>query len=122
MAKYKYVAQVDCKRGNTTTYKTLEFVADESNFSGTFILKDLNKVALRFVRNQNGGEIVGYSSVVVSGFSKRDLVQNNSYSNKSNNSYGKKKSLFSYHVLLIPFVLFGRILSILFSILTSLLR
>lgn len=121
MAKYRYVAQVDCKRGSTITSKNLEFIADENSFKGTSVIKDLNKVALRFVKNQNGGEITGYSNVTVRGYSQRELIDTNN-KNYSSKSYSKKKSLFSYNVFLIPFVFIWRVFKFLMSFLEKFLR
>jgi hypothetical protein len=121
MAKFRYVAQVDCIRGNTTNSKNLEFIADENNFKGTSVIKDLNKVALRFVKNQNGGEITGYSKIEIRGYSQREKIETNS-NNYNNRTKKLKKSLFSYNIFLIPFVLIGRILKFSFSFLDKFLR
>jgi hypothetical protein len=117
MAKYKYIAQVDCKRGNTISSKQLEFIADEKSFEGTSAIKDLNKVALRFVKSQNGGQISGYQKVEVRGYSKRQKIEANrnssSRSSSSSSSSSKKGGIFR---------IFVRIISKIFGLIDKLLR
>ena len=93
MGKYKYVAQVDCKRGNTTNSKQIEFIADEKSFEKTSVLKDLNKIALRFARNQNREELSGFQKLEVRGYTKLHNIENRSSSSSRRNSRNNKKGL-----------------------------
>ena len=74
MGKYLYVASVNCKRGNVSDYKNLEFEADEKNFSPHLDTKDKNKVALRLAKNQNGGDVVGYDKVEIESYSINGIL------------------------------------------------
>lgn len=113
MAKYLYVASVDCRKKNECHSKSLEFEADEKNFNGTSDIAKLNQVALRLVKNQNGGEIVGYDRIEIRGYSQKRKIENetNSYRTKTSSSK-TSKSLFSYDLVFIPFILIWRILKL----------
>ena len=117
MAKYLYVATINCKKGNDNHGKSLEFEADEKIFGTTTEMYKLNQVALRLAKNQNLGEVVGYDKVEIHGYSQlRKIADSNSQTYKTNSTTSVRsssKGLFSYHFLVIPFVLTYRILKFL---------
>lgn len=113
MAKYLYVATVDCRRKNECHSKFLEFEADERNFNGTSDISKLNQIALRLVKNQNGGEVVGFDRIEIRGYSQKRKIESETSSYRSKtNSTKSSKSLFSYNVVFIPFILTWRILKV----------
>ncbi len=116
MAKYLYVATIDCRRKNECHSKSLEFEADEKNFNGTSDIAKLNQVALRLVKNQNGGEVVGYDRIEIRGYSQKRKIESgtNSYRSTKNS-----KSLFSYDLIFIPFILIWRIVKFFGNMLTK---
>lgn len=64
---------------------------------------------MRLAKNQNGGDVVGYDKVEIEGYSiKSKIEQNTSSTIRSSNS----KSIFSYNITFIPFVLAWRILKL----------
>jgi hypothetical protein len=66
----KYIAYVDCKRGDSVNTKNIEFTADESDFQ-RLDSKDQNKLALKLVLEQSP-ENIDYDEVAkVSGFYKK---------------------------------------------------
>ena len=93
MGKYKYVAQVDCKRGNVINSKQIEFTADEKSFDKTSDIKDLNKIALRFAKNQNKEELSGFQKIEVRGYSKLHNIEQQNHSSSSRYSKNTKKGL-----------------------------
>ena len=95
MSKYRYVAQIDCKRGNVLNSKQIEFTADEKSFEKTSDVKDLNNIALRLAKNQNKQELSGFQKLEVIGFSKLHNIDKQSDSVTRKYSGNKKKGLIS---------------------------
>lgn len=95
MGKYKYVAQVDCKRGNILHSKQIEFTTDEKSFAKTSDIKELNKIALRLAKNQNKEELSGFQKLEVRGYSKFHSIDKNTHSPSRKYSRNKKKGLLS---------------------------
>lgn len=93
MAKYKYSANVDLKRGNVINGTKLNFTVDEKVFQGKSDIKELNRIALRYVKSQNREKVSEYEKVEVRGFNKLNTVSktNNTRTSSSRKSYSRTK-------------------------------
>lgn len=120
MAKYKFGAHIICIDGGYRESKTLEFIADEELFFGTQTNDQLKSKALRLAKSQNRNEVSRFKKVEISDSYKGDKVDSSSKKNRdsSRKRYKTKtsptRSLFSYNIFLIPFVLIWRILKLFF--------
>ena len=94
MSKAVYKANIEFTQNNIIKGFPVEFITEEKNIDSISDLKQLNKIALRYVKQQNKGEIEKvangkYTKLCVRGVTKtRRVKSENNRSTKTRNRNG----------------------------------